>query len=209
VTHLDDIVNLCREIDPGMSERMMIQHLMSGLNPDFKRELSRRESSMNTLNEFLKYAKIEQDLYDTFEKARVLSFESKQPYFDFNHSSIPSLTAMIKQSQRPDHRTKRNDHFEQQTPSHSSVSQRNLFPRSEYQASPTFNKPIRHNSFQSTFKNNQIINQSTLRNKFDNCKICGRKNHRTINCFQKRTNGCFNCGQNHGVRDCTMPPNFQ
>lgn len=56
---------------------------MSGINPDFRKELSRRESSMNTLNEFLKYVKIEQDLYDTFEKSRKLSIESQQqqPYF--------------------------------------------------------------------------------------------------------------------------------
>ncbi|CAF3119004.1 unnamed protein product, partial [Rotaria sp. Silwood2] len=54
-SYFDDVVNLCREIDPAMSEQIIIQHLMSGVNPDFKKELSRRESSMNTLNEFLKY----------------------------------------------------------------------------------------------------------------------------------------------------------
>ncbi|CAF4711414.1 unnamed protein product, partial [Rotaria sp. Silwood2] len=72
-SYCDDIINLCREIDSNMSEQVIIQHLMSGINPEFKRQLSRRESCMNTLNEFLKHAKIEQDLYDTFEKSGQLS----------------------------------------------------------------------------------------------------------------------------------------
>ncbi len=91
-------MNLCREIDPNMSEPMIIQHLMSGINPEFKKELSRRESSMNTLKEFLKHVKIEQDLYETFEKSRNQSPETQhQPYFDLNRPAIPSLTAMDKQ----------------------------------------------------------------------------------------------------------------
>jgi len=69
-SYLDGVVNLCHEIDPNMSEPTIIQHLMSRINPEFKKELSRRESSMNTLKEFLKYVKIEQDLYETFEKSR-------------------------------------------------------------------------------------------------------------------------------------------
>ena len=48
---------------------------MSGLNPDFRREISRHESCMKVLSEFLKHEKIEQDLYDTFEKPRRLSLE--------------------------------------------------------------------------------------------------------------------------------------
>jgi hypothetical protein len=54
---------------------------MSGINPEFKKELSGRESSMNTLKEFLKCVKIEQDLYDTFEKSRNLSLETQQKQF--------------------------------------------------------------------------------------------------------------------------------
>ena len=48
---------------------------MSGLNSDFRKEISRHESRMKILSEFLKIAKIEQDLYDTVEKHRRLSFE--------------------------------------------------------------------------------------------------------------------------------------
>ncbi|CAF4097207.1 unnamed protein product [Rotaria sordida] len=70
-------------------QKIIIQHLMSGINPDFRKELLRRESSINTLNEFLKYAKIEQDLHDTF---RSPSLDSQQHHFNYNHPSILSLT---------------------------------------------------------------------------------------------------------------------
>src|SRR2546430_34082 len=81
----DDIINLCREIDPNMSDPIIIQYLMSGLNPEFKKELSRRELSMNTIMEFLKYAKIEQDLYDTFEKTYNSSFTAMIKPKQSNH----------------------------------------------------------------------------------------------------------------------------
>ncbi|CAF4190979.1 unnamed protein product [Rotaria sordida] len=68
-SYIDDVINLCREIDPNISDSIIIQHLMNGINLDLKNEISRHDSCMNVLNEFLKYAKIEQDLYDTFEKS--------------------------------------------------------------------------------------------------------------------------------------------
>jgi Retrotransposon gag protein len=67
-SYIDDVINLCQELDPNMSELLIIQHLMSGLIPDLRKELARRASSLITLNEFIKYAKIEYDLYGTFEK---------------------------------------------------------------------------------------------------------------------------------------------
>ena len=48
---------------------------MGRLNPDFRKEISRHESCTKVSSEFLKHAKIEQDLYDTVEKPRRLSFE--------------------------------------------------------------------------------------------------------------------------------------
>ncbi|CAF3320149.1 unnamed protein product [Rotaria socialis] len=45
-SYFDDVVNLCKEIYPQMSELMMIKHLMSGIHPEFQKELSRRESTL-------------------------------------------------------------------------------------------------------------------------------------------------------------------
>jgi hypothetical protein len=207
-SYLDDVVNLCREIDPNMSEPMIIQHLMSGINPEFKKELSRRESSMNTIKEFLKHVKIEQDLYETFEKTRNRSPETQQqPYFEINGPAIPSLTALINQSTQR-YQTKQDSRRSYPMSTQSSTYQRNSIPRTGNNSSIQGDKRNRNFS-KSQYKDTRNRNQSIITNQFNNCKVCGRKNHRTIDCVHKRSNGCFNCGQNHIVRNCTMPPNFQ
>ncbi|CAF1415622.1 unnamed protein product [Rotaria sordida] len=121
----DDIINLCREIDSNMSEKIIIKYLMSGINPDFRKELLRRESSINTLNEFLKYAKIEQDLHDTFGS---LSLDSQQRHFNYNHPSIPPLTAAVNPPKQYYHTMKYNNPVSHSTQLQSSVSQRNSIP---------------------------------------------------------------------------------
>ncbi|CAF3315199.1 unnamed protein product [Rotaria sp. Silwood2] len=209
-SYFDDVVNLCREIDPAMSEQIIIQHLMSGVNPDFKKELSRRESSMNTLNEFLKYVKIEQDLYDTFEKSRNVSLKSPQPYYNHDRSSAPSLTAMINQPKQDYRNLQQDNRLSYAKQSQRSVYLRNSVPEFTNQTSTMFDKKqIRNFSPPSIFKNKLIHTQPSTQHQFTKCRICARTNHRTIDCFYKRTTGCFNCGHNHIVRDCTMPPNFQ
>jgi hypothetical protein len=192
-----------------MSEQIIIQHLMSGINPDFRKELSRRASSMNTLPEFLKYAKIEQDLCDTFEKSCNSSRTPQQPYFD-NNSSTPSFTAMIDKPPQRYSYTAQDNRRLYHTPTQSSVYQRNAIPQSGNRSMIIPHKQFPDNSPPVWFQKKQVDHQSTFQNKFQNCKICGRTNHRTIDCFYKRTTGCFKCGQqNHTVRDCTIPPNFQ
>jgi hypothetical protein len=204
-SYLDDVINLCREIDPNMSEKIMIQHLMSGINPDFKKELSRRESSIHTLNEFLKYAKIEQDLHDTFRKSSV----DPQQYHD-DQIAIPSLTAAVNQSKQHYDKMNYNNSNLHSTRLQSSVFQRNSIPTPKNQTSmvPDRNQ-IRNYPRQSISQQKPINNRPTSQRQYNNCKVCGRKNHRTIDCYHKRTTGCFNCGQNHNVRNCTLPPNFQ
>ena len=96
--YIDDIINLCREIDSSISDSIIIQHLMNGINPDFRKEISRHESCTNLLNEFLKYAKTEQDLCDKFEKTRFLSLESQRPAFAINHTTTPRFIHVMKRS---------------------------------------------------------------------------------------------------------------
>ena len=60
-------------------------------------------------------------------------------------------------------------------------STRQLQPRPTMRA----NKQIRNNSQQVIFKKEQITTQSISRYQFKNCKICGQKNHRTIDYFHK------------------------
>ena len=208
--YYDDILNLCREIDPAMSEQMIIQHLMSGVNSELKKELSRREAQMNTLDEFLKYAKVEQDLFDTFEKSCIQPTDPQQPYPDMNYPPRSSLTAMVDRSeQHPWHKTWK-DRRSYPTTTWSSATQRNSKYGSENRSTEIPNTPVPNNTQQSNWGKRQDNHRQILANKFSKCKICNRTNHRTIDCFHKCTSGCFKCGQpDHNIRDCTMLQNFQ
>ena len=94
--YYDDIVNLCREIDPQMSEHLIIQYLISGLDQRFKKAVSRHGPNMETLNDFLTYAKIEQDLHETFGMNNHPQFEIEKQFSSNIEEPIPSITAAIK-----------------------------------------------------------------------------------------------------------------
>ena len=95
-SYTDDIINLCRDIDSKMSDSTTIQHMMSGINPEFRKELSRHSSCMNSLTEFLMQAKIEQDLYDTFTKTDQSITEIK-PQISPYHLLNPAVANTVKQ----------------------------------------------------------------------------------------------------------------
>ena len=181
--YFDGIVDLCHEIDPTMSDLMIIQHLMSGIHPGFKKELSRRQSTILTLTDFLEYAKIEQDLFDTFDKSHKLSIES-QPSCENNSSEVPPVTTAVEPKQQQQFRYK-NYTFNQ-----SPANQRNSNPQVKRH---TTDPPNRQRQQRSPFMNNKSnANTKHTSYQLSKCKVC-----------------CFNCGRNHAVRDCTMPPNFQ
>ncbi|CAF4235885.1 unnamed protein product, partial [Rotaria sp. Silwood2] len=190
--YIDNVINLCREIDPTMSDSTIIQHLMSGINPNFKKEISRHESCLHQLNEFLKYAKIEQDLSDTFEKSNQLSIEHMSPNIIVNHQQVSPFTAMINRPKQYYNLKQRNDHLYPLN-SQSSVSQQNSIRQPQSRSTYTYRTPIQTYSQQKTFNKKYINNQFPSQQQFSNCKVCGRNNHRTIDCFYKRTTGCFNC----------------
>ncbi|CAF3297526.1 unnamed protein product [Rotaria sp. Silwood2] len=190
--YIDNVINLCREIDPTMSDSTIIQHLMSGINPNFKKEISRHESCLHQLNEFLKYAKIEQDLSDTFEKSNQLSIEHMSPNIIGNHQQVSPFTAMINRPKQYYNLKQRNDHLYPLN-SQSSVSQQNSIRQPQSRSTYTYRTPIQTYSQQKTSNKKYINNQFPSQQQFSNCKVCGRNNHRTIDCFYKRTTGCFNC----------------
>jgi heme oxygenase len=203
-TYIDDVINLCRDIDPDMSDQIIIHHLMSGLNFDIRKELSRRESCMTKLNEFIKQAKVEQDLHDTFENSRQLPVTP-----DYNHSMAHSLTNMIKQPKPQNYHTRQHDRHSYPVHTQNSAPQRNSSHELGKKIPALLDQPIQKIIPRSTSRNKTTTTTSTQNYQFDICKICGRRNHRMIDCFYKRTTGCFKCGQNHMARDCTQLQNFQ
>ena len=207
--YYDDVVNLCREIDPHMSEHMIIQYLISGLDQRFKKAVSRHGPHMETLNDFLTYAKIEQDLHETFDKDNHLQPETEKPLSPNNEEPIPSITAAIKPVNPIRKQLNENNDHSNYARYKSSEFHRNSTTRTGYQPSTTYRNQFHRQPTQITTSNYERDNWITAKRSFSQCRICGRNNHRTIDCLNKRPSGCFNCGQSHVVRECPFPPNFQ
>ncbi|CAF4018800.1 unnamed protein product [Rotaria magnacalcarata] len=171
-TYIDDIVNLCKEVDPTMSDSIIIQHLMSGLNPNLRMELCRHAACIHTLHEFMKYAKIEQDLYDTFGKSRTSSPElTQRPYYELDNTTTPQVTTTIRQPRQQYKDTKQDGRHTYAMPARSSVVQRN----SNYQMrnpTTTSDNRIQNNPRRHTYYNKSTNYQVSYQHGINNCKIC-------------------------------------
>ncbi|CAF4433586.1 unnamed protein product, partial [Rotaria magnacalcarata] len=84
----------------------------------------------------------------------------------------------------------------------SSMKKWNSFPQHQYQSRVSTNKAIQPHEHNSYFKTAYFNQQSVPNSRFNNCRICGRNNHRTIDCFNKSTTRCFKCA---GSRDGSVP----
>ncbi|CAF1330928.1 unnamed protein product [Didymodactylos carnosus] len=72
IDYYDNVRELCLDIDSAMSEPTMIQHIMSGLDPEIKIESLRVENELKTLKEFEKVLKREQDIVEMKERMKSL-----------------------------------------------------------------------------------------------------------------------------------------
>ncbi|CAF1068318.1 unnamed protein product [Adineta ricciae] len=197
--YYDDIITLCREVDPNMTDAIIIQHLMKGINPEFRKELTRRQTAIATLPEFLRIAKLEQDLHDVFTQSQeVMTQPEAYPMYHLGSANNRNIPRKI-----PGYGQQLRNLWSQNsrsTPMKNSDQNRNSYSKIPQITS------IRKQTSNSTTEtgldqNNQTPHQS--------CKVCGKQNHRSIDCFKKRQSGCFNCGQGHPVRNCPDPPHFQ
>lgn len=194
--YFDEIVTLCREIDPKMPDAIVIQHLMKGINPEFRKELTRRQSTTSTLSEFLKLAKLEQDLHDTFTQSQETSM---QPLMTYHLASNIKHTARHSNSTHRQQNPTPNLHYKTVQ---SSDIYRNSYPNGRRKTSTDQRYP-------SYTGNTTSSRNHSMQRRLNVCKVCGKQNHRSIDCFHKRLLGCYNCGEQHSVRDCQNPPHFQ
>ena len=200
--YFDEVITLCKEIDPKMPDAIIIQHLMKGINPEFRKELTRRQSTISTLTEFLKHAKLEQDLHDTFTQSQTMNVQP-EPILTYHLCSNrhQKLTYNAPKSQR-----------ENQAQPKSNFHTKNMKSSGENQnsyATTWQNDPTMHRQNYYNMKPTMLSRNWQTRNQLTNCKVCGKQNHRSIYCKHKRLSGCYNCGQRHSVRDCPDPPHFQ
>lgn len=199
--YFDEVITLCKEIDPKMPDKIIIQHLMKGINPEFRKELTRRQSTISTLSEFLKLAKLEQDLHDAFTQSQPINVQPE-----------PILTYHLSSNERK----KPNDYSSKYECESQPQSKHRLYTSSNKSFGQNQNSyPTIRRTNMATYEQNYQKKSNTpsrnwqTRNPLNKCKVCGKQNHRSIDCKHKCSSGCYNCGQRHSVRDCPNPPHFQ
>ncbi|CAF1566319.1 unnamed protein product [Didymodactylos carnosus] len=219
-SYYDAIIKLCREYDPSMSQRMMISWLENGVKDSLKIQIKRQmkalTESARTIQAFFKIAKDEQELQqDNFSELQPT--QSYLPYF--NNTVSTTLPRTTNQFQNPPPQTYTNSQ-------RSNVSYRPNPPYVRLQDPPNLQTSLAksYNSVnsqrssivrpRSSFSFNNIRqsqrtngpSSDTLQQhtrQYDPCSICHQINHRTIDCYYRKSNGCYNCGHSgHQVRDC-------
>jgi hypothetical protein len=212
-SYYDAIMKLCREYDSSMSQKMMISWLENGIKDSLKIQIKRQlkliPESSRTTQAFLQIAKDEQELQEANSPAPAPT-PSYVPYF----ASQVSTTLPETEETRP------NTSLQTITPRESKhgYQQRRKFnasqrppprtrPSSSQQNSFTFqpqSSTSRRNLQQTQLENDTSLNLLNINTHQSNpCSICRRNNHRTIDCYYKKPNGCYKCGQSdHRIRDC-------
>ncbi|CAF4493417.1 unnamed protein product [Didymodactylos carnosus] len=205
--YYDSIVKLCSKYDPKMPTKMIVSCLENGIKTELKTQIKRQMKLISedewTPQIFLKVVRNEDELQQDEQQ----KFQATQPYFIYNTDTTASVTSrpfsrqylsqLVSQppSSLPCHQQMP---YQQKT----SIRQRTPVSRTEYyQQTPPFsqNRDGVQNLLPHT---NQVKPQLTP------CLICKRANHRTIDCYSRKSSGRFKCGQStHLVKDC--PQVFQ
>lgn len=192
-SYYDDVIRLCNEYDSTMSQKMMISWLENGLKESLKIQVKRQMKSLQenerTTQSFLKFAKDEEELQDDGKESTLYA-----PYFT---NAISTTTPPI---QEPAIRIKRvtADNGDCRNFERTQIAR-------TLNTSPKQNETEIQDSKPKYSDEPKRSYRSALQNfpRFRPCLICQRNNHRTIDCYQKQSNGCFKCGQfDHRVRDC-------
>lgn len=213
----DAIIKLCREYDSTMSQKMMISWLQNGIKDSLKTQIKRQmkllSESARTTQAFLKIAKDEQELQEDSPEQ-----ETTQPYMPYITNTISTAS-----------QDKRNNSEKVSTSTYPPPRQSTYEYQKQYTRSPRDPTTLASNSYdrnahsrpQTVLRNHEPYNLSfnnTQRNHEANvkfhpftqqhsqrrpCYICQRSNHRTIDCFYRKPDGCYKCGQpDHNIRDC-------
>ena len=202
-SYYDDIIKLCHDYDLGMSQKLMISWLENGINESLKISIKRQMKALvettRTTQTFLKIAKDEQELQENATtKAETTS--SFIPYF----TNTVSTTLSQPENQFNNHLSKPG-HRSMNTQQQQSSS-RNYDRTADREIHFSRQRPFsfRHDNHKAQVEHPKSFYRSDTSNrKFDPCAICQKKNHRTIDCYQKKDSGCYKCGQSdHRVRDC-------
>lgn len=170
-----------------MTDTIIIQYLMKGINPEFRKELIRRQSSISTITEFLKQVKVEQDLHNTFTQSQTMSVPLVAVWTYHSSSNRHKKPSHNVVRYEQEYRSQPNSH-NKTTNAESSGGNQNSYPTNRQGNAAAYQRSHRDTESNVPARNWRTRNPITM------CKVCGRQNHRSINFMYKRSYGCYNCG---------------
>ena len=217
-SYYDAIIKLCREYDPSMSQKMMISWLENGIKDTLKIQIKRQmkllSESARTTQAFLKIAKDEQELQEE-------NFPEPQPtsaYMPYFRNTVS--TTLQQKENTSSNVLKQPTSLRTTAPYESKTLYQQRFNFNEPRRPPprTRQPSLQQHSFvfrpkpsaiRGTKQRIQSENAASIdtlnisRRQSDYCSICRRNNHLTRDCYYKKPNGCYKCGQSdHYIRDC-------
>ncbi|CAM4801248.1 unnamed protein product [Rotaria magnacalcarata] len=173
IAYYDDVIDLCKQVDNNMPLHMIVDYLQDGLRHELKIHVKRQLKALNDEPTPAIFLKIARD--------------EEELQHEISSEQQPSITPPQPYFARFTAATGTSLHT-LDTPHHS------LQSRSTH--------IVDRNVLSKKSRVNRS-HQSVQRNQYYPCLICHRSNHRTIDCYSRKPNGCYKCGDdNHHVRNC-------
>lgn len=185
----ETVIRKYRKAKKVIAEQQVITVLQNGVRGSLKEHLIRKENDIGTPDEWLKIAKEEEYIQKRVQQRRngVPTEVVEESLFE---SNMPIVTIQPK----PMNMQVRNRHINKSL--NNGQNQQLHYQAEKNQAYPKRNK-------YQNIKMDRSDESKYKAQQFESCLICNRKNHTTYECFYKKDDGCFKCGQsNHRVRDC-------
>ena len=190
ISFYENVMKKYKRARKCITEQQVTTVLQTGVKNSLKEYLIRKEKDIAKPEEWLQYAREEEHVRKRMQQpTNNPSIESiEQPFFE---TIVPVAAIQSKSSNsRPwDTRAQvrinhhRTDQLSRQNPTNNRTQQ----TQNQYQNNRTNRKIPFGNKMQQTHP----------------CLVCNRNNHPTKECFYKKENGCFKCGQlNHRINDC-------
>ncbi len=187
----DMVIRKYRKSRGLITAKQIITVLQAGVKNSLKAQLIRNEVNMGRHEEWLILAREEEQVQRRIQQRHTPPRSTtNQPYFE---STLPSATIQQQPSNhQPKHRTYNQNHRYTSPPADGN-----------YQARRTYGRNPNHTQQRPT-------DRRTIPQPSKPCLICNRTNHSTMQCFYKKNEGCFRCGQsNHQIRDCPQHHFFE
>ncbi|CAF1631422.1 unnamed protein product, partial [Didymodactylos carnosus] len=183
----DDLTRLCKSFPNGLPESYVLAKLTQGIKLELREQVLRQFNAADTqtLAEFLKISLSEESLKKLLPPAET----NQQQYFSYDNSLIAaSFTIPPRSNSYKNNASTQRQHQPQDTQQRRYLNNSSDF-RSEQEilgSQRIYSNSNRFNQQQSRQTQPEKMDSRQAAAPLRPCLICGRPNHRTINCWHKK-----------------------